>query len=142
MTDADGEVRGAGDSPATPRPLRRAKVFDGRREDGSPLVLRQGLTSVNEIMRIAGYLQAAPTVLFGRGLDQDAWAPGDPPCVPRTFSTDGTWIWSGAVTFYLRKYGMPLEPDLLAHIRAQDYALPEVPAEARESASRQVLGRA
>jgi len=91
-------------------------------------------------MRIVGYLKGAPTVLFGRGLDNDAWSPEDPPAVPRTFSTDGTWIWSGAVTYYLQKYGMPPEPDLLARIRARNYALPEVSAEARDAARRQLFG--
>ena len=129
-----------GDSSAAPQPLRRARVFDGREEDGTPLVWREGLTSVDEIMRIVGYLRAAPTVLFGRGLDPDAWSPEDPPAVPRTFSTDGTWIWSGAVTYYLQKYGMPPEPALLEHIRARDYTPPEVAAEMRQAAGRQVLG--
>lgn len=128
-------------SSAAPQPLRRAKVFDGRDEDGGPLVWRESLTSVSEIMRIVGYLKAAPTVLFGRGFDADAWSPGDPPAVPRTFATDGSWIWSGAVVYYLQKYGMPPEPDLLAHIRARDYAAPEVPAPTREAARDQVLGR-
>ena len=128
------------DSSAAPEALRRAKVFDGRDEDGSPLVWRQGLTSVDEIMRIVGYLKSAPTVLFGRGFESDAWSPEDPPAVPRTFSTDGTWIWSGAVTYYLQKYGMPPEADLLAHIRARNYAVSEVSAQDRETAREQLLG--
>lgn len=128
------------DPSAAPQPLRRAKVFDGREPDGSPLVWRQGLISVDEIMRIVGYLKGAPTILFGRGLDKDAWSPEDPPDVPRSFSTDGTWIWSGAVTYYLQKYGMPPEPDLLDHIRAQNYTPPQVGAQVRQAASRQVLG--
>jgi hypothetical protein len=129
------------DSLAAPQPLHRAKVFDGRKEDGSPLVLRQGLTSDDEITRIVGYLKAAPTILFGRALDKDAWSPADPPSVPRSFSTDGTWIWSGAVTYYLQKYGMPPEPELLAHIRALNYTLPEVSEESRRAASEQLTGR-
>jgi hypothetical protein len=120
------------------QPFRRAKVFDGLQQDGSPLVQRQGLTSVDEITRIVGYLEAAPTVLFGRGLDRDAWAPDAAPAVPRAFSTDGVWIWSAAVTYYLKKYGMPPEPDLLAHVRARNYAVPEVSAQARQAASRQL----
>ncbi len=129
------------DSSAAAPALRRAKVFDGRNEDGSPLVLRPGLGSVDEIMRIVGYLKSAPTVLFGRGLDPDAWAPQDPPAVPRTFSTDGTWIWPGALTYYVQKYGMPPESDLLEHIRSRDYAPAEVSAQAQDAATRQLLNR-
>jgi hypothetical protein len=140
MAESEGSF-GMTDDSAGPRPLRRAKVFDGRKDDGSPLVLRPDLASLDEIMRVVGYLKAAPTILLGRGLDKDAWSPDDPPAVPRTFSTDGTWIWSGAVTFYLQKYGMPVEPDLLAHIRALNHVAPEVSAEAREAAGRQVLSR-
>jgi hypothetical protein len=128
------------DFSTAPQPLRRAKVFDGRKEDGSPLVLRSDLPSVDEIMRVVGYLKAAPTILFGRGLDKDAWSSEDLPVVPRSFSTDGTWIWSGAVTYYLQKYGMPPEPELLAHVRAQNYTLPEVSEEARRAASAQLTG--
>jgi hypothetical protein len=113
------------DSLAAPQPLHRAKVFDGRKEDGSPLVLRQGLTSDDEITRIVGYLKAAPTILFGRALDKDAWSPADPP----------------SVTYYLQKYGMPPEPELLAHIRALNYTLPEVSEESRRAASEQLTGR-
>lgn len=36
---------------------------------------------------------------------------------------------------------MPVEPDLLAHIRALNHVAPEVSAEAREAAGRQVLSR-
>jgi hypothetical protein len=121
--------------------LRRARVFDGRKEDGSPLVQRQALNSVDEIMRIVDYLKAAPTVLFGRGLDPDAWAPEQPPAVPRTFSTDGTWIWSGALTYYVQKYGMPPELDLLNHIRARNYTAPDVSADVRAAATAQLLDR-
>lgn len=123
------------------QPLRRAKVFDGREQDGSPLVQRQALASAEEIARVAGYLEAAPTFLFGRGLDRDAFEPDAEPTVPRTFSTDGTWIWSGALTFYVRKYGMPPEPDLVEHIRAQNYTCAEVPAEVREAATKQLMDR-
>jgi hypothetical protein len=34
------------------------------------------------------------------------------------FRTDGTWIWTDAVTFYLEEYHLAPEPDLLAHLRA------------------------
>lgn len=81
MAESEGSF-GMTDDSAGPRPLRRAKVFDGRKDDGSPLVLRPDLASLDEIMRVVGYLKAAPTILLGRGLDKDAWSPDDPPAVP------------------------------------------------------------
>ncbi|MFD0540822.1 hypothetical protein ACFQY7_50440 [Actinomadura luteofluorescens] len=44
--------------------------------------------------------------------------------MPLTFHTDGTWVWSGAVAYYLTEHGVPPEPDLVAHIRAAGSASP------------------
>lgn len=46
--------------------------------------------------------------------------------MPVAFHSDGQWIWPAAVNFYLRKYGVSPEPDLVEHVRAVGFKLPPV----------------
>lgn len=121
--------------------LRHAKVFDGIDPlNGAPVVNRNGLSD-QESAQVLGYLKAGPVFLFARSFEKDVFFPQNPPAVPLTFATDGTWIWAGAVAYYLEKYGMPPEEGLLAHIRACGYTLPEVTQEAKDAARDQMTGR-
>ncbi|MBR7825152.1 hypothetical protein KDK95_02455 [Actinospica sp. MGRD01-02] len=139
-----GEASAAGKGepvPAAEAAPRRAKVFDSvDQATGMPLVSRPRLRD-EEIPRVLEYLNAGPVFLFASSFDKDVYFPDNPPAVPLKFATDGTWIWSGAVVYYLEKYGLPPEPELLAHIRARDYALPEVSDAAKEAARDVVTGR-
>ena len=47
-------------------------------------------------------------------------------CVPMTFRTDGTWVWSEASAYYAKQYRLQPDFGLLTHLRRNDYALPEV----------------
>ena len=53
---------------------------------------------------VAGFFRAA-------GLEQ----------VPLTIRTDGEYVWTGPVTYYVQTYGVAPDPDFLAHVRAQGY---------------------
>ncbi|WP_188317096.1 hypothetical protein [Solihabitans fulvus] len=105
--------------------LRTAKVFDGTAPTGRPFADRPPLAP-DERDRLLAYLDSAPIVLAARSYDTDELAPDEPPAVPLTFRTDGAWIWAGAVSYYLGKYRLPPDPELLAHIRGRGYELPEV----------------
>lgn len=94
-----------------------------------------------EAGRVLAYLNAGAMVLFARSYEKDAFFPDNPPAVPLTFETDGTWIWPGAVRYYLEKYGLPPETDFLAHIRANNFTLPEVSQEMKTAARNVVLGQ-
>jgi hypothetical protein len=121
-----------GAAPGTPR---LAKVFDGFDEaTGKPIVNRPKLQD-GEAPRILAYLNAGPVVLSANGRGEDAFFPAEhPDLVPLRFATDGTWVWAAAVGWYLEAYGMPLDPEFLAHIRGRNYELGEVSAEGREAA--------
>ena len=43
----------------------------------------------------------APVVLAARSNGDDAFAPGRTDVVPLNFRTDGSWVWPGAVAYYL-----------------------------------------
>ncbi|RKT56672.1 hypothetical protein [Saccharothrix australiensis] len=124
--------------PVPPGELRTAHVYDGRDEEGRPVVRRQ---AVDPRLREAllTYLEAAPVVLAARDLDVDEFAPGDRD-VPLNFRTDGTWVWAGAVPHYLRKHGLPPEPALVRHILDRDFRVSEVDDAVRDRAVALITG--
>lgn len=118
------EQHGTAQPDAQTAPLRNARVFDGA-ENGRPVVNRPRVGDEDR-ERVLGYLESAPIVLAARSYDTDELAPDEPPAVPLTFRTDGSWIWAGSVAYYLRNHDLAPEPDLVAHIRGQGFQLPEV----------------
>jgi hypothetical protein len=39
--------------------------------------------------------------------------------VPTSFRTDGEWIWTDTVAYYLQQHGMAPDEELVAHIEAR-----------------------
>jgi hypothetical protein len=76
--------------------------------------------------RLVRYLSAGEPLLVTPALDVDVVAPELGQVVPVSFRTDGYWIWSDAAGYYLQRHGLAPDPGLLAHIRARDYAVPEI----------------
>jgi Tuberculosis necrotizing toxin len=114
--------------------LRTARIFDGPGPDGRPTVNRPPLDPA-EVGKVLDYLEAAPVVMTGQGMDSDRLAHDNPESIPLAFHTDGTWIWPAAVIFYLARYGVPPEPDLVQHIRAANFHVPDVDEPAHAAAT-------
>ena len=72
------------------------------------------------------YLHQGQPLLVTTGRLDDVVEPARGNVVPMTFRTDGTWVWSDATTYYLETYHLLPDPDMVAHIRALDYELPDV----------------
>ncbi|PXY19457.1 ferredoxin [Prauserella muralis] len=137
------EAPSSASAPAPSAPgvsLRTPRVYDGLDDDGRPVVTRAPLTPAERDL-VLDYLNAAPVVLSARSYDTDAFAPEREPAVPLNFRTDGTWVWPGAVAYYLREHGVAPDPELTAHIRARGFTLPEVGEPARELAVATVTGQ-
>ncbi|PXY32282.1 glycohydrolase toxin TNT-related protein [Prauserella muralis] len=127
--------RMSGLGPERPGPrFRIARIFDGAGPNGRPVINRPEL-DVEEQDRLLDYLDGAPVVVPGRGYDVDRLATTPESTVPIAFHSDGTWIWPAAVNYYLREYGVAPEPDLVQHIRANGFAIPDVPEPVRQAAS-------
>ncbi|TNC27256.1 TNT domain-containing protein [Amycolatopsis alkalitolerans] len=94
-----------------------------------------------EIRPVLDYLYRASVVVSRPGRLPDTVNPGGPADVPDAFHTDGAWIWPAAVPHYLRKYGIPPEPELLERIRASSYRVPYLSTELRTAAEAEVLGQ-
>ncbi|PXY38053.1 TNT domain-containing protein [Prauserella flavalba] len=126
--------RMAGLGPERPGPrFRMARIFDGVGPNG-PVINRPEL-DVEEQDRVLDYLDGAPVVVPGRGYDIDRLASTPESTVPIAFHSDGTWIWPAAVNYYLREYGVAPEPDLLQHMRANGFGIPDVPDPVRQAAA-------
>lgn len=119
--------------------LRTARVYDGKNPNGRPFVNRPPVApEVREAALV--YLEAAPVVLAAHDHDLDEFAPGAQD-VPLNFRTDGTWIWAGAVPHYLRKHGLPPEPELIAHLVGRGFRLPEVDEATKDVAVSLITGQ-
>ncbi|WP_051712954.1 hypothetical protein [Spirillospora albida] len=116
-----------------------AKPFDSVSSGGEPVYDRP---PVPEILResVVQYLEKAPIVLSARGFDTDVLDPDRASNVPLAFHTDGVWVWPGAVGYYLKKHGVPPQPELLEHIKLAGFQVPEVAEEAKDAAVRLVTG--
>ncbi|SDP91610.1 hypothetical protein SAMN04487905_11313 [Actinopolyspora xinjiangensis] len=120
-------------SARSPEQLRKAEVFDGTDAVGRP-VTNRGELPPEERDLVLEYLERAPVILAARGYDSDRLDPYGRATVPMTFHTDGSWIWPGAVGYYLRTHELAPQADLVRHIRERDFQLPYVDDEARELA--------
>jgi hypothetical protein len=119
---------------APPTRFRVARIFDGPGADGRPAVNRPPVPDADRA-GVLGYLNSAPVIMQGRGLDVDHLDAEGQPVVPVAFHTDGTWIWPAAVNYYLHNYGTAPEPELVDHIRRSGFRVPEVDEPTRGAAS-------
>lgn len=119
--------------------LRIAEVHEGTipvpgYPYGMPTFVDRPRLSGDERARVLAYLERAPVVLTQEGAEPDMLEPDRADPIPREFRTDGTWIWSAAVPYYLREHDSAPQRQLVEHIRALDYQVPEVGEQVREVA--------
>jgi len=120
------------------RRLRVAEVFDGRGPAGGIVINRPQVDPL-EIPALTAYLTKAPVALATTKTGEDEMAPGAGLVVPRAYHTDGDWIWPAAVGYYLHRYRLPPNTELLEHIRARGYQVGPVSEGRRQAAAAQML---
>jgi hypothetical protein len=108
------------------RGLRLARVYDRQDAGGavwfSPHRLR--LSDAGQRERLAAYLSGGRIVLRATGHGPDPLAPHRDPVLPLHFRTDGEWVWSEALAYYVRQRGIAPELALLCHIEERAVADP------------------
>jgi hypothetical protein len=105
------------------RATRLARVFEGRDTHGRPVLGtdRQALTDAEERRLVVGFLDGGVVLLAGGPLVPDELDPDRPPVVPLGYATDGVWVWSAQLRYYVAEYGVSPEPEFLTHIRRCEY---------------------
>ncbi|MEA5359822.1 TNT domain-containing protein [Amycolatopsis sp., V23-08] len=120
--------------------FRVARAADSHAEGERPVVNRPPVPP-DQVRGVLDYLFRAPVAVRRPAPLPDIFGkPGSPPDVPNAFHTDGTWIWPAAVPHYLRKYGVPPEPELVEHARAAGFRPPFVGELVRATAEAEVAG--
>ena len=71
------------------------------------------------IERLSAYLNGGYPALTTATTMTDVIDPDAGPVVPASFRTDGRWIWTDSVTYYLDRYGIAPDADLTEHIESQ-----------------------
>jgi len=131
------DERDSGPSGSSQR-MRVAEVFDGRGPSGG-IVINRPQVNPAELAALTAYLTKAPVALATTKTGEDEMSPGAGLVVPRAYHTDGDWIWPAAVGYYLHRYRLPPQPELVEHIRARGFQLSSVTEERRQSAAAQML---
>jgi hypothetical protein len=110
-------------------PIRIAELFDPVDEVGGPgFAADRPTLSAQERVDVLAYLEAASAVLTTTALMDDVVDERRRGVVPMNIRTDGQWIWTDAVSYYLRHYGLAPDRELLRHIRTCRYKLSAVDA--------------
>lgn len=124
---------------AAPADVTVARVFDsydpatgGHFDTDHPL-----LSEGEEPAKVLRYLDQGRILLATTARETDVFDTDAGAVVPGSFRTDGTWIWTDAVAYYLRTYALAPDADLLAHIRGRDHEFgePDTVAEHRALAA-------
>lgn len=101
-------------------PIRLARVFDAVDPQLGPMFTENHpvIDDLDEVERLLDYLDGAMPVLSTDDTMVDIFDPGQADVVPLTFRTDGTWIWTDTVSYYLEHYSLAPDTELLAHLQA------------------------
>lgn len=102
--------------------VKIAKLFDGMR-DGIPFVVdRPPLPPGRERSVFLTYLRQGKVILRAAGLSADRLDESRGKQVPIIYQTDGEWVWSGSVAYYLEEHDLPPEPAFLDYLRGRNLA--------------------
>jgi hypothetical protein len=110
-------------------PLSIARVFDGLVPDtDEPQFAAEHpvIADLGERRRLSDYLKAGRPFYSTTARDLDRVDRTRGKVVPLSFRTDGTWVWTDSVTYYLEIYGFQPDADLVAHIVANGHQCPNV----------------
>ncbi|HEX5115149.1 MAG TPA: TNT domain-containing protein [Pseudonocardiaceae bacterium] len=121
------------------RRFRLARIFDGTAPNGRPSVNRPSVSD-DDRDRLLEYLDHSALALPERGHDVDRLSSDGRPTVPVAFHTDGVWVWPAAVNYYLRRYGVPPDPELVNHARSNGFRPPEVDDQTIAAAAATITG--
>ena len=101
-----------------PSPLTMvARVFDGQR-DGAPWFAPEHPVIVDPVERedVLGLLRSGAVILHAAQKLRDHVAELDA-AVPASLRSDGVWVWSDACAYFLERYWIAPDAELVRHLR-------------------------
>lgn len=110
-----------------------ARVFDFAKPDTGPGFDpgHRVVSDSAERDRLLRYLTSGTLVLHTTARTRDVLDPAAGQVVPSSFRTDGEWVWTDTVAYYLEQHGLAPDEELAAHIDAR-WQAGEVDAQADE----------
>jgi hypothetical protein len=105
-------------------PVRIARVFDRGGAPGPRFDEDHERLDGDERDRTLAYLAAGTPIMATTQRTTDIVEPSRGSVVPMSYRTDGRWVWTDTVAYYLRAHGLAPDAELLAEIRAAGYAAP------------------
>ncbi|MGW4132274.1 hypothetical protein [Amycolatopsis japonica] len=102
--------------------IKVARIFDSAHPETGPAFApdRPKIEDAGERERLCQYLESATLLLVTAALMDDVVDPERGATVPTNFYTDGIWVWTDTVTYYLREHHLTPDPELVAHINDVD----------------------
>jgi hypothetical protein len=110
--------------------FRLAPVFDHVDPVAGPTFAldRPVVSDARERTALLRRLDAGTTVLASPVLVDDVLDPSLGAVVPMDYRTDGVWIWTDAIAYYLRSYGLAPAAELRAHLAGPSNGVPRRPS--------------
>lgn len=101
--------------------FRLARIFDFADPVTGPgfATGHRVITDQEEYDRMVQFLSGGTVILHTTARMRDVLDPDGDEVVPTNFRTDGEWIWTDTVTYYLEYYGLAPDADLIKHIEAR-----------------------
>lgn len=106
--------------------VRVARLYDGFDPQTGPYFApdRRRVDDPAERRRIVRYLRGGTVLLRSFTLDPDVLDPGRGAAVPGSFRTDGSWLWSDGLMYYVERHGIAPPVDFHEHMAAAGYRCP------------------
>lgn len=100
--------------------FKLARVFDFSDPAGGPGFTADHLviSDPDERGRLLEYLRGGALALMSTQHMPDVLDADAPAMVPMNFFTDGEWVWTDTIEYYLSRHGIAPDPELAAHIDA------------------------
>ncbi|MFC3452619.1 hypothetical protein [Amycolatopsis speibonae] len=100
--------------------IKVARIFDEVDPETGPRFEpdRAKITDEDTRNALISYLGSGTALLVTTAMLEDVVDTAQGAVVPTSFRTDGTWVWTDAVAYYLEHHQLAPDPELVAHIEA------------------------
>lgn len=98
--------------------LKQVRVWEGRTDRGDPIFpSNSARIPAEDAQAVVDYLVNAPIVVRTTALKRDAIS-GQDAVVPQSIRSDGEWVWSDEVAYYVEKYLVKPNDEFLAFVKS------------------------